>query len=204
MINKILDAISSIFNCDNIDIIITFIVPIVTSMFLNVKKIISLSKHIKINSSIHKEYIRLIKNKSSISAKSTKNKKSSKISKKQNNVMNYFYKEKKKQIRKSLTIIMVSIVFYFCIHTIFNIEMKIGIILFLYAYALMALIAQLLLNYRIENGYYGTNYEEAKELLYYIKNNKNNKRISGKKILNAEKECNRLKLGVKSPLTDKY
>lgn len=42
-------------------------------------------------------------------------------------------------------------------------------------------INKIILNYRFKNGYFGTNYLEAKELIYYIKNSKNNTH-KGKKI----------------------
>lgn len=41
---------------------------------------------------------------------------------------------------------------------------------------------RVILKYRIKRGYFGANYQEAKEILYYIKNSNDNNRHNGKKI----------------------
>lgn len=57
----------------------------------------------------------------------------------------------------------------------FVILVGLACLLFLYHFILI---------YRYEKGFYGTTYEEAKELLYFIKQNNNNNYTKGKKIFN--------------------
>lgn len=54
----------------------------------------------------------------------------------------------------------------------------------------LVLVNQILLNYRNKKGYYGTNYDEAKEIIYFIKKSSSDdiNKFGGKKILNEVEE----------------
>lgn len=119
-------------------------------------------------------------------------------------IVDDYYKERNNQLNVSLAVISFGVVSYWVTHLILNIEPQMEVLLFLCTCAFLVCIAKFLIYFRIKNDYYGTNYEEAKELLYYLmKNNDKNNRNSGKKIFNEEKKYTDLKVNSKSPLINK-
>ncbi len=93
--------------------------------------------------------------------------------------------------------IMLAVLIYNSLYFIFGINLKTEIFLVLTIMICMIVLHQTVITYRIKRGVYGSNYGEAKELLYYIKEySKNNKDINkGKKIFNEVNECQLEKSG---------
>lgn len=74
---------------------------------------------------------------------------------------------------------------FFAINSWSTINIKTEVIICLCSLIFCMLIFNLLTIYRISKGYYGTNYEEAKELIYLFKEDSNkNGKNTGKKIFN--------------------
>lgn len=116
-----------------------------------------------------------------------------KPTKKQNTFVEDFYRKQKKQSLQSLFAILVYLLSYYTFSIIYKIEIQKNILIYIYIYSLLILFSKLVLYFRIKSGYYGTNYEEARELLYFLININKNDLNSGKKIFNSEKECQELK-----------
>ena len=120
----------------------------------------------------------------------------------QNSIVNELLEKKNKQYFCATRLILLYILFYSSIGYAINIEINTIEIIFLFIIVVFIFSNQWLVNYRINKGYYGTNYEEAKELLYYlIENNDKNNKNTGKKILNDEYNYNKEKVTV--PVTDR-
>lgn len=110
-----------------------------------------------------------------------------------NSIVEDIYFKKIGQYNKASLIICISIVIYF-LNVFFTKNIKIEVLIFLDALICFIIILKLLISHRIEKEYYGTNYEESKEILYYItadsdKNDKN----SGKKIFDDIDAYNKVK-----------
>lgn len=119
-------------------------------------------------------------------------------------IIDDYYKERNDQLNVSLAVISFGVVSYWVPHLILNKEPQMEVLFFLCTCAFLVCIAKFLIYFRIKNDYYGTNYEEAKELLYYLmKSNDKNNRNSGKKIFNEEKKYTDLRVNSKSPLINK-
>lgn len=104
---------------------------------------------------------------------------------KENSIVEEVLYKKKKQYYNALCAIVFSANVYCYGDIFFHINAKTEILLFLYVIMGFIIVSGLLVSYRIKKGYYGTNYEEGKELLFYlIKNSDKNNKDSGKKIFN--------------------
>lgn len=77
-----------------------------------------------------------------------------------------------------------------CFFSFINVNIRDIVYLVLTVQIWLVLINQILLNYRNKKGYYGTNYDEAKEIIYFIKKSSNDdiNKFGGKKILNEVEE----------------
>ena len=99
------------------------------------------------------------------------------------NVVEYLLNKKIK--RNNLALILLSVCFltYWAIGSLALVNTKSEVAICLSSFIFCVLIFNLLTRYRISKGYYGTNYEEAKELIYLFKEdcNKNGKN-TGRKI----------------------
>lgn len=111
---------------------------------------------------------------------------------KESSVIDDLLYKKRKKYKHAIKLVFVTALIYCITNIIFNNNIRIEVIIFLDIFAVLIIISQLLINYRIKKGYFGTNYTEAKEVLYFLKvnNNKNNK--TGKKILNEIYNTNKI------------
>lgn len=168
-----------------------FFILFTTSVMLVDKLVIliELSLHIKKQKKHKLEYKLVIHNykKKNIENNLRKNRKAMKNI----CVLDDFIEKKLEKNSKIMKFLLFFMVLYFIYESYFNknlVKLRFGILVGL---ACLLVLYNILIIYRYEKGYYGTNYEEAKELLYYIKKTKNNHNDSnGKKIFNetADKE----------------
>lgn len=104
----------------------------------------------------------------------------------------------KAQFQKN-TIALISVTFCLviclCLRTFLIIEINRMVPVILIILAWLILIHQFLLAYRVKKQYYGTNYEEAKELLRFVNQSKDDAPHSGKYVFNDEMQS--------APATDK-
>lgn len=169
------------------------------------KKSILNSQYIHIGRSIkfdsrmakHKEVLRKAKKSRILPRKRTKKNKrilisSLKDDNKSNSIVEEIYTKKIGQYNKSSSIICICIVIYYFLNIFFSTDIKIEVIIFLYALIGFTIISKVIIGYRIKKGYYGKNYEEGKEILSYLTIDKDkNDKNSGKKIYNEINQCNK-------------
>lgn len=111
--------------------------------------------------------------------------------KKPKSIVDEIYNKKQKQFDYALLSLGWGMLFYCIINKAFHTDIKIEIIIFLGGLIGLIIILRILVSYRIEKGYYGMNYEECKELIHYLMENKDKDDIDkGKKIFNEIEECN--------------
>lgn len=100
-------------------------------------------------------------------------------------IVEEIYNKKKKQYVYAIVILAISASIYCCMDIFFNFDFHFEILLFFYALIGLIAILNVLVSYRIKKGYYGTNYEESKEILYYMTEDKDKNNINpGKRIFN--------------------
>lgn len=108
-------------------------------------------------------------------------------------IVEEIYEKKKKIYNRALSAILLCILIYCIKNILFNTEINMAFLIFLYVLVGLIMISRILISYRISKGYYGTNYEESKEILYYLLEDKDkNDKNSGKKIFNEIEERNNL------------
>ena len=111
-----------------------------------------------------------------------------------NSIIDELYTKKKRKINYALIVGFIGIVFYYCANIIFNTDIKIEIIIFLYGSFILVLISKVLVSYRIKKGYYGMNFDECKELMLYLMNDIDKNDIDkGKRIFNETDDCSNVK-----------
>lgn len=111
--------------------------------------------------------------------------KESYLSKKQRSIVEEIYYKNIEKYNRASIIIYMSIIIYYCINIFFSNNIKIEVVILLYVFWALTLILRFLIGYRVKRGYYGTNYGESKEILYYLAENRDkNDKNSGKKIFN--------------------
>ena len=111
---------------------------------------------------------------------------------KKNSIVEEIYCKKIKQYTHAMNAIGVCILIY-CINIkLFSTEIKMELLIFLFVLFGLTIILRILISYRIKKGYYGSNYEEGKEMLYYLLVDQDNNKNSVKKIFNKMEECNNL------------
>lgn len=99
----------------------------------------------------------------------------------------YYFKETKKNIK--IEIISSISIFIFSLFWFSKIYLNVFIYFLLYAIILLIYIYQFLLYYRFIKSNFGNNYEEAKKLIHFILNNKQNlSNYKGKKFFNNDLE----------------
>ena len=130
-----------------------------------------------------------IENINSFLEKSTKEivnqKRKDKRIKEQDSIIEELLNKKKKTYNNAIKLIFIAALIYCIINIIFDRNIKMEIIMFLYIFVVLIIISQLLIRYRIKKGYFGTNYEEAREIfIYLMENNNKGDKNSGKKIFN--------------------
>lgn len=130
---------------------------------------IKIKKHRK----LYKEFNKRIKAEAIIIKKSDK----------KNSIVDNFILDKKKEFNRSFKILLISALINCYAYIIFDYKIKIGVLILLCTLILFNIILQLVVSYRINKGYYGTNYAEARELLIFlIENNDKNDKNSGMRI----------------------
>ena len=84
-----------------------------------------------------------------------------------------------------------SVLIYSLLYFVFEINVKFEIFFVITVMIVMVVMNQMIITYRMKKGIYGTNYTEAKEILYFIKEySKNNQDINkGKKVFDEASEC---------------
>lgn len=112
---------------------------------------------------------------------------------KQNSIIDEIYNKKRKQSKLVLISVTVGIMIYCCKNLFFYNDIQTEVLFFLDVLLIFLLMSRFLISYRIERGYYGMNYEECKELIYYLMddNDKNDKN-KGKKIFNEIDDYNKV------------
>lgn len=130
---------------------------------------------------VDKEINKILKRDNIISKQEQRGKKI----KKQDSVIEELFIKKKKTYNHAIKLMFIAALLYCIINIIFDINIKNEVIILLDIVVVLMIISQLLISYRIKKGYFGTNYDEAKEILIYlIENNDKNDKNSGKKIFN--------------------
>lgn len=101
----------------------------------------------------------------------------------QYSIVEELYNKKTKQYNYAVIPLLFGAILYCFIDIFFDMNTNMELMIFLDIFICFVLISRGLIVYRIKHGYYGTNYEEAKELLYYlIQDNDNNDKNIGKKL----------------------
>lgn len=112
------------------------------------------------------------------------------LNKEQKSTVDKIYDKKKKQFNKALLALFLGMLIYYFIHILFDAGIKIGVFIILGVSIVLIITLRLLVSYRVKKGYYGMNYEECKELIYFLMDNKDNNNIdNGKKIFNEIEDC---------------
>jgi len=108
-------------------------------------------------------------------------------------IVDEIYNKKKQQIDWALLPAIIITHLYCAISVIYYPDIKIEILIILDVLIGLIIMSKLLLFYRIKKGYYGMNYEECKELIYYLMNDKDKNDINrGKKIFNEIEDYNKV------------
>lgn len=105
----------------------------------------------------------------------------------------------KKQLKKNtlaLIAVFICLIIYSCLYFVSNMNLEHVILIILNILPWMIMLHRVLVIYRVKNQFYGTNYDEAKELIYFIKNSRNNDSQNGNYYFNEEK--------LQVPATDKF
>lgn len=118
--------------------------------------------------------------------------------KKQISIVEEMYYKNIEQYNRASIIICASIIVYYCINIFFTNDIKIEVLILLYVLFIFIAILRFLSGYRIKRGFYGTNYAEGKEILYYLaQNSDKNDNNTGKRIFNEVVAQN--EIGAKIP-----
>lgn len=105
----------------------------------------------------------------------------------------------KAQIKKNtiaLTIVLICLIIYSCLYFWSNMNLEYIILIILNILPWIIILYRALFTYRVKNQFYGTNYDEARELICFIKDSKNNDFQNGKYYFQEEK--------FKVPTADKF
>lgn len=100
-------------------------------------------------------------------------------------IVEEMYNKKRRRYQYAVVFLSISAGIYSCMGIFLNFNFQVEVLLLLFVLIGLIAILNSLVSYRIKKGYYGTNYGESKEILYYLKTDKNrNDKNSGKKIFN--------------------
>lgn len=109
-------------------------------------------------------------------------------------ICNELFSEKVNISKKVLNRFSLLIFIYFIYCIIFDLKIHKIVLSFVLFYCILILLDLILIDYRIEKGYFGTNYIEAKEILYYIKKSNKKNSQTGKKIFKEIKSMDNVKI----------
>ena len=107
-----------------------------------------------------------------------------------NSISDMVINEKSKKNDNVMIVMSIYVISNYCFYFFINVNIQYIVFTFLTVLIWLVLINQMLLTYRNKKGYYGTNYDEAKEIIYFIKKTSSDdiNTSGGKKIFNEMEE----------------
>lgn len=103
------------------------------------------------------------------------------------NILEKFLKAQLKKNTLALITVFICLIMYSCLYFMSNMNLEYVILIILNILPWMLILYRVLFTYRVKNQFYGTNYDEARELLCFIKDSRDNDSQNGNYYFNEEK-----------------
>lgn len=111
-------------------------------------------------------------------------------------ILEKFLKTQLKKNTLALITDFICLIIYSCLYFVSNMNLEHAILIILNILPWMIILYRVLVIYRVKNQFYGTNYDEAKELICFIKKSRDNDSQNGNYYFYEEK--------LQVPATDKF